>query len=119
MKYLNQFRSFDWEAFSRGKTFLSVGTRPWKDFDSGKNLGTIVDTVIYSDKTEYVRREGEVGTSNRWEKLAFKVPGTLEVPPDSQVVPEGVTATVWGEYQNNLSVKANGVRVVPRERKVS
>ena len=119
MKMLNQFQSFDWNKFANGKTFLSAGTRPWRDFETKRQLGTIVDAVIYKDQTEYRLREGETGISNRWEKIGIKVAKQIEVPADVQIRPVGVTATIYGDYRNQLSVKAEDIQIVSPERKAA
>jgi dihydroxyacetone kinase-like predicted kinase len=111
MKKLLEFLKFDWQAFAKDKKFRAIGTREWKDFDTGKVLGTIVDCVIWEDHTEYKQREGEK-VSNRFEKIAFKVPKEVTVAEDTLVEPQGVTATVFGDFRNQLSCRADSVVVI-------
>lgn len=117
LKRLGEFRSFDWGRFSEGKTFVTTGVRPWQEYSggaaTGKRLGTSVEVVILHDRTEYKDRNGEQ-VSNRFEKLIFKVPGVIEVPLETQVVPVDVTATVYGDYQNQLSVKCSRIDIVKK-----
>lgn len=113
MRYLHQFQSFAWGKFITGKVMLCTGQRPWVDHDTGAVLGTEVEAVIYHDDTAYKRKEEDTRT-NRFEKLTFKVSKTVTVPVDSQILPIDAVATVWGEFRNNLSVRANDIEVVPQ-----
>jgi uncharacterized phage protein gp47/JayE len=102
---------FDWDAFSAGKRYLVVGVSEWKDFESKEHLGTVVEVVISKDDTQYAQKEGE-HVSNLFEKLKFKVRKDVDVPIKSYVEPVGVKATVYGDYRNQLSVKADGIKVI-------
>ena len=115
MRNLNQFMRFDHEAFFKDKKLMSQGVREWKDYDTKEVLGTVIDVVIVSDETEYKNRDGERST-NRFEKFSVKVPQkNLEIPLEVLVQLTGeVRGTVWGEYRNQLSVKAGGIEVVDR-----
>lgn len=117
LKNLKQFVSFDWNAFAEGKAFLSTGVKPWMKYENGQKtgerLGTSVEAVIFHDETKYESVNGEV-VSNRFEKLTFKVPGEVTIPLDKQIVPVGVKAKVWGDYQNNLSIEASRIDVVEK-----
>lgn len=68
--------------------------------------------VIASDHTQYQQRDGEM-VSNRFEKLTIKVAEEISIPVDQYVTPKGVTAKVYGDYRNLLSVTADGIDVVP------
>lgn len=115
MKYLSQFvGSFNWLAFSEGKQFRVIGYREWKDFESGSHLGTKVEVVIFKDETSYKQRDGEVA-NNLFEKLVFKVAKNIEIPINSIVEPLGVTATIFGEYRNQLSVKAEDIKILQQK----
>lgn len=111
MKKLNQFQRFDWNAFCNGKLFLVTGTSEWQDYDTKEHLGTKVEVVIYKDDTKYAQKEGEHIT-NRFEKLTFKVGKDIEVTLGSFVIPVGVTASIYGDYRNQLSVKAEDIKVL-------
>lgn len=115
MKNLNQFNSFDWEAFATGKVFRVVGASEWVDYESKTHLGTRVTVAIIEDNTAYKPgRDGNVST-NLLEKITFKVSKDITVPPGSVVVPVNAVATIYGEFRNQLSVKADGIRVVAKE----
>lgn len=116
MKGLNQFMSFDWDAFAEGKSFLVTGISEYQDFDTKSHLGTKVECVIASDKTQYKFKEGEV-FSNRFEKISFKVAKDVNIPVESRIVPKNAVATIYGEYRNQLSVKCDDVVIVtPKEK---
>lgn len=112
MKNLNQFMLFDWKTFSDGKRFRVTGTSEWKDYDSGNHLGTKVEVAIVEDRTQYKPdKNGNVQT-NSYEKFPVKVAKNVSVPVGAFVALDGVTATVYGEYRNQLSVKAQDIHVL-------
>lgn len=109
MKKLNHFLHFAWEDFAKEKRFLCTGTKPWKDYATSSILGTQIDTVIIHDGTHY---GDDSNTNNLYEKITFKVPKELEIPVNTEVRPKGVVATVYGDYHNMLSAKAEDIVVV-------
>ena len=114
MKGLGQFRRFDWENFSIGKTYQVVGIADWMDRDTGKRLGKRVDVVIVEDNTQYEYRNGTQYT-NLYERLTLKVEGAVavDVTIGDTVVPVDAVARCYGDYSNQLSVTCKGIRVVP------
>ena len=116
MKNLNQFVKFDWNAFAKDKVFLVTNVVDFVDYDTKAILGKKVETVIITDNTLYASKDGEVVT-NRFEKVAFKVSKSVDIPIDSRVVPVNPVATVYGDYRNQLSVKCDDVQIVtPKEK---
>ena len=113
MKKLNMFTYFDWEGFAKDKRFISTGIQPWKNFDSGEGLGTMVEAVIAQDNTFYNNKEGEI-ISNIYEKLVFKVNKNIDIPMGVEIRPLDVKATVYGEYRNKLSITAGDIEVVDK-----
>ncbi|MCI8526816.1 MAG: hypothetical protein HFF17_13080 [Oscillospiraceae bacterium] len=111
LKKLNQFLKFDFEAFSKGKVYQVSGTSEWVDFTSKAHMGTKVEVAILKDETQYKQKEGE-NVSNRYEKLNFKVRKDVKIPLNAYVVPVNATATVYGDYRNQLSVTADDIRVL-------
>lgn len=108
MKKLRQFLKFDLRAFLAGKTLITNGTSPWKN-EKGEVVGTRVETVILVDNTDY----GVPDVSNRYGKIIVKIPKIgFEVPDGVQVELVNGIGTVYGEYSQNLSVKADDVRVI-------
>lgn len=113
MNNLNQFMSFDTEAFFNAKKLQYVDQSNWVDHDSGTLLGTRVELVIIEDGTEYKpRADGTPARTNRFEKVTVKVPGAVSLPVDAVVELVNPVGTVWGDYRNQLSVKADGVREI-------
>lgn len=114
MKKLNMFARFDFEAFARGKRFLLIGQKPWADYNSGEVLGTKFELVITQDKTDYgTQPDGETVT-NLYEKFTVKVPKKLTLPLNVEIAIINPTASVYGEFRNNLSVVAEGLRVITK-----
>lgn len=113
MRYLNQFLIFDANGFFQDKALMvSEPPVPWLDHeDKNVVLGTIVPVVIISDGTNY--GEGKLTAANRFERLRVKLPQRdLQVPVNSVVRFEGLRAVVWGQYHNELSVKADSFEIV-------
>lgn len=113
MKNLYQFQKFDLVAFLIGKELMVTGCGLWKDRDTGAELGTKVDVAITKDDTTYSpSKDGSVQT-NLYEKLSVKLSKfNFTVPVGSIVTIVNGTATVYGDYRNQLSVRADDVKVV-------
>lgn len=114
MKKLNQFTRFDFGAFSAGKRFLLIGQKPWADYNSGEVLGTKFELVITQDKTDYDTQPDGEAITNLYEKFTVKVPKNLTLPNNVEVALVNPTATVYGEFRNNLSVVADGLKVISK-----
>lgn len=114
LKKLRNFLAFNFVGFAQGKRFLSVSQQPWKDFKTGEILGTKVEAVIAQDKTDYGLKDGEVACSNLYEKLVFKVPKVIEIPMNVEIRPKNPVATVYGDYQNQLSITAEDIEVLSK-----
>lgn len=109
MKKLSYFLYFLIEDFLKGKRLMVIGQSEWKDYDSGKLLGTKIETVIIEDKTDY----GTFGKAlNLYEKMTIKVPKQLRVPVNAEINITNPEASVYGEYRNQLSVTAESVEIV-------
>lgn len=113
LKKLRNFLKFDDVEFFKGKRLLSVSQQPWKDFKTGEALGTKVEAVIAQDKTDYGLKDGEV-VSNLYEKLVFKIPKVIEIPMNVEIRPKNPVATVYGDYQNQLSITAEDIEVLSK-----
>ncbi len=113
MKGLGQFRQFNWAGFSEGKTYQVVGISDWLDRDTGKRLGKRVDVVIIEDNTPYEYRSGTQYT-NLYERLTFKVEGSMEVAVSigDIAAPVNAVARCYGDYSNQLSITCQGIRVI-------
>lgn len=112
MKALNQFRRFDFPAFSSGKDFCVTSMSEWTDFNTKAHLGYRVETTIIRDQTQYTVKEGQV-VSNLYQPLSFKCVQKPTVAVGDIVTPVGdVVCTVYGQYNNMLSVRCDSVQVV-------
>ena len=109
MKFLSQFTQFDFARFSEGKEYMVVEAVPWLERATNKILGTVVTVVITIDRTNY--GEGKTG-NNRYEKLKLKVKQQVSVPVEARVMPINVVARVYGDYNNQLSVTCDDIRVI-------
>ena len=116
MKGLSKFLSFNWPAFSTGKYFLSIRTSEWKHHETGQLLGTKVEALITDDQTDY--GVPELARANLYEKITFKVPHSVIVPPEVEIQPKGnIRATVYGDFRNNLSIVADDIEVIDDKKK--
>ncbi len=113
MKCLSQFNQFDLTGFTAGKTLTYTGASVWKDYETQKVMGTKVELTITKDNTPYKSKNGE-SVTNLYNKLIVKIPGTpsadLKIGAEVEIV-NGV-GTIYGQYRNELSIKADDVRPV-------
>lgn len=121
MKYLRQFLHFDLSAFLSGKALTVVGISDLIDHDTKAIIGKRVTCAITRDDTAYL--PGKDGSappvSNIYEKLAIKVkyPHTVSASIGDEVTLINAVATVYGDYQNQLSIVSEGLEVIKRPNK--
>ncbi len=113
MKKLNMFLQFDWDGFAKDKSFQVTDLKPLRDREHNETiLGTVVELVILKDETDYQAKPGEV-VSNLYEKFRVKVPQiSIDVRVGDFVELVNPVATVFGDYRNQLSVKADDILVL-------
>ena len=110
MKHLAQFQSFDFDRFSEGKEFRVVECSPLTDRQTNRIIGTVVTCVILVDNTDY---GSDKTGSNIYEKLRFKIlDKQVSLPTNARVVPVNPVAKVYGDYNNQLSVTCDDVKVI-------
>lgn len=107
LKKLSVFKQFDNQAFFEPKSLMAMSEESWVDFDSGKKLGTKLNVVIWQDQSDY----GDPTITNVGQTLSVKIAGreprNITTPHLVRLInPE---ATIYGEYQNQLSVRADDV----------
>ena len=112
LKGLGQFNKFALNSFLTGKRLTITGLGDWQDYQSKELLGAKVEVTITEDKTLY-KTKANVQISNLYNKLTVKVPGKVNLQIGTEVEIVNGEATVYGEYRNQLSVKAASVRPVP------
>ncbi|MCC4325218.1 hypothetical protein LMB33_00740 [Limosilactobacillus reuteri] len=106
-KKLSAFKQFDNQGFFGPKILMAMSEEPWLDFDSGKKLGTKLNVVVWQDHSDY----GDPTITNVGQTLSVKIAGR---EPQQIITPHLVRlinpeATIYGEYQNQLSVRADDV----------
>ncbi|TCT15283.1 hypothetical protein EDD68_1371 [Melghiribacillus thermohalophilus] len=116
MKKLREFNRFDCEAFFKDKDVRVMSHEDWLEYDAdGKNpkvVGTKYKTVIATDRTEY--KGADVAPDlNAGEQVIVKVPKPpKEYKKFSKITFVNPTASVYGTFMSELSVKANDVDIV-------
>lgn len=110
LKGIREFFGFDFDRFMQGKRLTVTGCGPWKDYTNGQVLGTKVEVAITEDRTPYAPGKDGKPVSNLYEKLVFKVGKNINVPIGAAIVPVGAAATVYGEYQNQLSIRVTDIK---------
>lgn len=118
MYNLKAFQVFQTEKFLKDKELTVTNVKPWQDYDSKEILGVKVEVAITKDETVYpAGRDGNIMT-NLFEKLTFKVPKNgVDVKTNDIVTPVHPVATIYGDYQNQLSITADDVVKVHAEAK--
>ena len=111
LKRLSKYIYFDWNSFSEGKRYVSLSVKPWNDYETGKELGIKLESVIAKDETDY----GEADVSNIYEKLLIKVPKKIDIPLNTEIKIIGANAKVYGNYNNMLSIVAEDIQVVGKK----
>lgn len=114
MKKLRGFNKFDCEAFFKDKDVRVMAHEAWNEYDDGKitkQLGTKYKCVIATDKTEYQGKDVPPDL-NAGEQIDVKVP---QQPKDykkfSRITFVNPSASVYGTFQSELSVKADDVEI--------
>lgn len=110
MKHLTQFQKFDMEGFLKGKQLLVTSVSEYVDYETKKHLGVKAEVVIIKDDTEYKQKPGEQ-TTNRFEKFTIKLLSDKDIPINSYIYPVDVTAKVYGQYNDQLSVTAGDIKI--------
>lgn len=116
MKKLRQFLKFDTEEFFKGKDVRVMADEPWYEYDDGritKTLGTKYKCIIATDNTIY---EGEdvAPDLNGGEQIVVKVPkDRKDYKKFSKIHFVNPSASVYGQFQSELSVQAEDVNIEP------
>lgn len=116
MKRLTDFLIFHLEEFTKDKTLRVTDIKTWyEDKERQKPIGDSIEVGCARDKTLHINAKTgeELREVNLFEKFSIKVPyGHTPVKIGDYVeIVEG-KGTVYGEYRNQLSVKAKDVRVI-------
>lgn len=112
MKGLRDYQVFNATDFFKDKDLRVLATEPWNEFKEGqvtKELVTKYKCVIATDNTKY---KNDIKDLNAGEQIVIKVekqPKTFK--KFSQVTLVNPTATIYGSFQSELSVKAEDVEI--------
>lgn len=110
MKGLREYQQFNAKKFFQDKTLLALKAEPWSEYKEGKvtkELGTTYKCVIASDNSIY---KSGIKDLNAGEQINVKVnkpaKSFKKMTPVTLINP---TATIYGQYQSELSVKADDI----------
>lgn len=112
MKKLRQFLKFDSDGFFKGKDVRVMADEPWYEYEDGritKTVGTKYKCVIAADNTKY---EGDdvAPDLNGGEQITLKTPkDRVDYRKFSKIKFVNPTASVYGQFQSELSVQAEDV----------
>ena len=117
MRKLRGFLRFDMDAFLKDKELRVVGAEPWQQYQDGA-VGDVVGTkyklVIATDHTVYhIDDPTKDAKINEGEPLVVKI-----AKPSKEYKKFAIaklvqpTATVYGDFQNQLSVTAQDIEFV-------
>lgn len=109
LKNLAQFQQFAIVLFLEGKRLVLTGIEKWVDYTTKQVLGNKAILAIVEDNTPYKPKADGTCQTNLYEKLTVKVPGEIKIPVGTDVTLINPTATIWGEFRNQLSVKADDI----------
>lgn len=117
MKKLNKFVRFDCQAFLAGKVIQNLNAKPWTDCETKEILGTVLEVVIVRDHTDYHLNSDEQQENNLYEKINVKVAKIdLQVPAGAGIEFVNPVGTIYGEFQNKLSIRCDDVRILQGSR---
>jgi len=111
LRGLQQFNTFDFEGFIKGKTLLYVSSSPW--VKESETLGAKVKVLVARDDTPYSKAD----ITNLGENLEIKVKNKSPEhfskkfePMKSEVsVSQIVRAVIWGDFRNNLAIESGDI----------
>lgn len=111
MRFLNQFSGFDTLRFLQDKELAVMSCRDWVDYATKAHMGTRVTVAITADCTEYQRKDGD-DTTNLFEQFTVKCAKDLKIPAGTKVELVNPVGTIFGDYRNQLSIRADDIRIV-------
>lgn len=117
MKKLNLFNKFDYESFVKDKAILAIASEEKYEYVDGKVSDkfahTVYKCIIAKDDTEYINphTNEKLDVTNQGEPINIKINGRAKTfKPMSKFELVNPRATIWGEFQNNLSVTADDIK---------
>lgn len=117
MKKLREFNKFDTDAFFKDKDVRIISSEDWSEYEDGKiskQLGTKYKCIIASDNTEY-KGDNIAPDLNAGYQVDVKVPKKAkEFKKFSKITFVNSTASVYGTFMHELSVKAEDVTIIEK-----
>ena len=111
MNGLRPFMRFALSEFLEKKVLTVISCEPLSEYGSNTVIGTKVTAAITLDNTDYGKP-----ITNLYEKLTIKVSTIgLEIPQGAEIKLLNGVASVYGERQNMLSIKAENVQIVNKK----
>ncbi|MDT2745979.1 MULTISPECIES: hypothetical protein [Enterococcaceae] len=114
MKGLREYQRFDANGYFEQKELRVMASEAWNEYSDGqvgKNLGTKYKCVIATDNTAYKNPE----TDNTGEQVVVKVEkNAKDFKKFARVTLVNPSATIYGQFQNELSVKADDVEFLEK-----
>ena len=111
MKGLKQFQHFDVAGFLQPLGLRSKDCGAWKD-ENNNVLGTRITAVIVRDDANLTDNKG-IPINRVFDTFSIKIPNiSLTIPPNAPIRvinPQTAVGSVWGTYQNNLTVTCDGI----------
>lgn len=111
LRGVRQFNSYNLYGFLAGKTLVLTGKKLWRDYTTKEVKGTRAELTITKDSTHYESKNDEQ-ISNLYAQISVKVPGTVDIEIGSEVEIVDGKATLYGKYNNELSIEASSIRPV-------
>lgn len=115
MKKLREFNRFDCEAFFKDKDVRVIAHENWNEYEEGKatkKVGTKYKCIIVTDKTIY-KGTDVVSDLNAGEQIDVKVAQEAKsYKKFSRIKFINATASVYGSFMSELSVKAEDVEII-------
>lgn len=114
MKGLREYQMFDAKGYFEQKELRAIASEAWNEYTDGqvgKVLGTKYKCVIATDNTTYKNPS----TDNTGEQVVVKVEKPAkEFKKFARVSLVNPSATIYGQFQNELSVKADDIEFVEK-----
>jgi len=118
MKKLREFQKFDAEAFLKDKKLVVKEVKDTLEYVDGNQTGTVLGTTIVAaiveDSTIYSDESTGV---NFMETFNIKVSKKdLEIAQGTEIkISNVIKASVYGQFQNNLSVETETIHIAKRK----
>lgn len=112
MTGLTYFNKFDVDSFLKDKKIMIMNAKEYLNYETKVLEGYTYVCIIDTDNTEYANKARNL---NEGEQFNVKVKGTKRPFKKYQFVKlVNPKATIYGEFRNFLSVKADDIKFMER-----